>query len=299
MVEKFIERKLKRISAKTDFINRKWIDIPYADFKKEDLKLDIYLPNKQGETYPVILDVYGGGLYFGSKSSHKLEPALRLLEQGYAVVSIDYSLIWQADFPTQIYEVKEAIRWLHQNGGRYHLDVNRIALMGESSGAHLAMLTAATIGTSTFDERQLGETLTTSEQISAVIALYGPYEFDQFEVQFLESGVEAKYSETGTAESFEGQMFGKKAPKEVPNLVEAYNPATYLSMALPPVLLFVGKEDAVVPYQQSVNLFHKIQDVVPEDRAELVILDHAGHGPSAYMTPELTAVKKKFLQQWL
>ena len=67
--------------------------------------LDIYLPNEGEGPYPVVIDIFGGGYYFGRKSSHKLEPALNLLKRGFAVVSINYSMSFQAEFPIQIQEV--------------------------------------------------------------------------------------------------------------------------------------------------------------------------------------------------
>ncbi|WP_319606726.1 hypothetical protein [Weissella ceti] len=52
----------------------------------------------------------------------KMDASLKLLhEHGYAVVSPNYSMLWQAPFPTQIYEMKAALRFLHTNGAKYDL----------------------------------------------------------------------------------------------------------------------------------------------------------------------------------
>ena len=59
-----------------------------------------FTPNEGEGPFPVVIDIFGGGWYFGNKSSHKLEPALALLRRGFAVVSINYSLSWQVRFPT-------------------------------------------------------------------------------------------------------------------------------------------------------------------------------------------------------
>ncbi|WP_439818653.1 alpha/beta hydrolase fold domain-containing protein [Weissella paramesenteroides] len=297
MAERFIDRDYQRTVAKTDYIKQRWQDVPYMAGERHDL--DIYLPNEGQGPFPVIVDVFGGGLIFGDKSSHKLEPALRLLDQGYAVASVSYTWIQDADFPTQIYEVKAAIRFLRAHAGEYQLDMNHVALMGESSGAHLALLSGVTASVNAMSNHEFGDDADQSEKVNAIIALYGPYEFDKFSDQFEESGVIPKYPETGTAESFEGQMFKQQAPKDVPDKVEEYNPVTYFNPAMPPILAFAGTADFVVPYQQTVNMITAARKVVSDDRAEIHIVDGTGHGPDAYMTPENTEIKADFLKKWL
>lgn len=299
---KFIERTLDFIPAQTAWIKRQWLDVPYMAADTEYSQrhtLDIYLPNEGVGPFPTIIDVFGGGLYFGNKSSHKLEPALKLLAKGYAVVSPNYSLIWQAPFPQQILELKAVIRWVKAHAGEYQLAENRLALMGESSGAHLALLIAVTADTDTFNKRTFGLEPQFSERVQAVIALYGPYEFDKFQAQFKASGVRPKYQETGQATSFEGQLFGKQAPASQPNLVTAYNPVSYFNQKMPPVLAFVGEADPVVPYQQTVNMVKSAQQFLGPKRAKIVTHVNGVHGPHDYMTPEDTAIKAEFLQQWL
>ena len=111
---KFIEQKRTHIPAETGFIKRQFLDLQYAP-GNERRTLDIYLPNEGEGPYPVIIDIFGGGWYFGQKSSHKLEPALNLLKRGFAVVSINYSLSYMAPFPAQIQEIKTAIRYVRKH----------------------------------------------------------------------------------------------------------------------------------------------------------------------------------------
>ncbi|OJF02953.1 esterase [Weissella confusa] len=297
MAEKFIERDYQKVPAETDYIKQQWHDVAYMDGDRHSM--DIYLPNDGQGPFPVIVDIYGGGLIFGDKSSHKLEPALRMLDKGYAVVSVDYSLIHQKDFPFQIYEIKAALRFLRAHAGEYQLDMDRVALMGESSGAHLAVMTGVSASVDALQNPFMGDNNNQPETVNAIIAMYGPYAFDQFVSQFEESGVTPKYAETGTAESFEGQMFNKQAPKDVPQRVKNYNPEMYFNDQMPPILAFAGTADAVVPYQQTVNMIDAARQYVPEEKAVLHLVEGTGHGPASYMTPELTDEKIAFLEKWL
>lgn len=297
MTDKFIDRDYKKIEAETAYIKQQWHDIAYMDGERHTL--DVYLPNEGQGPFPVIVDIYGGGLIFGDKSSHKLEPALRLLDKGYAVVSVDYSLIHQKDFPFQIYEIKAALRFLRAHADEYQLDMNRVALMGESSGAHLAVMTGVTASVDVLQNPFMGDNNNQPETVNAIIAMYGPYEFDQFVDQFNESGVTPKYAETGTVESFEGQMFNQQAPKDVPQRVKMYSPKMYFNAEMPPILAFAGTADAVVPYQQTVNMINGAREFVSEDKAVLHLVEGTGHGPADYMSPEFTDEKAAFLAKWL
>ncbi|MEY4664963.1 alpha/beta hydrolase [Weissella cibaria] len=297
MTDKFIDRDYKKIEAETAYIKQQWHDIAYMDGERHTL--DVYLPNEGQGPFPVIVDIYGGGLIFGDKSSHKLEPALRLLDKGYAVVSVDYSLIHKKDFPFQIYEIKAALRFLRAHADEYQLDMNRVALMGESSGAHLAVMTGVTASVDALQNLFMGDNNNQPETVNAIIAMYGPYEFDQFVDQFNESGVTPKYAETGTAESFEGQMFNQQAPKDVPQRVKMYSPKMYFNAEMPPILAFAGTADAVVPYQQTVNMINGAREFVSEDKAVLHLVEGTGHGPADYMSPEFTDEKAAFLAKWL
>lgn len=297
MAEKFIERDYQKVPAETDYIKQQWHDVAYMDGDRHSM--DIYLPNDGQGPFPVIVDIYGGGLIFGDKSSHKLEPALRMLDKGYAVVSVDYSLIHQKDFPFQIYEIKAALRFLRAHADEYQLDMDRVALMGESSGAHLAVMAGVSASVDALQNPFMGDNNNQPETVNAIIAMYGPYAFDQFVSQFEESGVTPKYAETGTAESFEGQMFNKQAPKDVPQRVKNYNPEMYFNDQMPPILAFAGTADAVVPYQQTVNMIDAARQYVPEEKAVLHLVEGTGHGPASYMTPEFTDEKIAFLEKWL
>ena len=114
---KYIEQQRAHIPADTAFVRRKFLDLPYMQ-GGERQTLDIYLPNEGDGPFPVVIDIFGGGWYFGQKSSHKLEPALHLLRRGFAVASINYSLSWQAQFPAQVQEIKTAIRFVKASAAR-------------------------------------------------------------------------------------------------------------------------------------------------------------------------------------
>lgn len=49
-----------------------------------------------------------------------------------------------APFPAQMFDMHRAITWLMDNAEKFHIDTSRIFLAGNSSGGHIALMTAFT-----------------------------------------------------------------------------------------------------------------------------------------------------------
>src|SRR5205085_8368163 len=71
------------------------------------LTLDLYRPDVISGPLPVIIFIHGGGWNRGRKEQC---PAVRIVNDGYAVASIDYRLTSVAPFPAQIEDCKAAVR---------------------------------------------------------------------------------------------------------------------------------------------------------------------------------------------
>src|SRR5206468_4942909 len=54
--------------------------------------------------------------------------------------NVDYRLAPQFHYPTQLDDVRAAFGWLHAHASSLGVDPQRIAVMGYSAGAHLALL---------------------------------------------------------------------------------------------------------------------------------------------------------------
>ena len=114
-------------------------DVPYIVEGHELQTLDIY--HVPGELRPVIVYVHGGGWAFGDKADVSVKPGF-FLDQGMALVSMNYRLRW--DFPvlSQLEDIASVIVWVRENGEAFGLDPQRISLMGNAAGAHLVSVVA-------------------------------------------------------------------------------------------------------------------------------------------------------------
>ncbi|TYC46137.1 alpha/beta hydrolase [Leuconostoc litchii] len=293
----FKDKTYKYIPATVPEKVKIFADVRYAVGERN--KLDIYVPEGY-ENCPIIIDIYGGGMIRGQKSSHKLNPSLRFLHDGFAIVSPDYSFntVGKRTFPVQIAEMRAVLNFLIQNSDKYGIDRENITLIGESSGAQIALLTAATISESLLLGRIADSTEHTSfPKINSVIGMYGPYKVDEFSKQFAQLNITPQFSETGEAQSFEGIMLGTRRPDKSLSRVLQADPANYFSKNMPPLLLIAGTKDDVVPYLQSVSLAEKYQKKVGKV-AEIILIENAHHGPIDFDTSEIYDKKLNFIQRY-
>jgi acetyl esterase/lipase len=280
--------------ADVSFVKRKYLDLPYASLS-ETQKLDIYLPETGKGLFPVILNLHGGGFAIGDKRDIHILSTLKALEQGYAVVSVNYRLSGEAIFPAGIQDVKAAIRWVKANSGQYHLDGNHIAVWGGSSGGNYAAMICLTDRVSEFDDLSLGN----SEypcNVQAAVDWFGPIDFLKMDEQLKTSGFGP--SDHGEAYSPESRYLGAKL-SDVPLKVELANPMTYIHESMPPILIQHGRLDTMVPVQQSMMFVEKLEKYVSRDRFEFDIIEGAGHGDPLFETDENLKRVFIFLDKYL
>lgn len=213
-------------------------DIPYVPGGHERQKLDLYLP-ADGKNWPLVIAIHGGAWQAGSKEG---EPAGAFLQKSFAVASINYRLSRHAQFPAQIEDCKAAVRWLRANAGKYGYDATRFAAYGSSAGGHLTAMLGTAGKVKEFD---VGENLTVSSAVQAVVDFFGPTDFLQMDAHRLPQGMVHD-----PANSPESLLVGG-AIQENKEKVRRANPITHVTRDAPPFLIVHGDADALVPHHQS------------------------------------------------
>lgn len=104
------------------------------------IQADVYtLPGE--ELRPAILWLHGGGLIFGDRNMVPLEQVEHYLAAGYTLVAIDYRLAPEAKLDAIHEDLKDAYDWIRKKGpGLFHIDPNRIAVVGHSAGGYLTLM---------------------------------------------------------------------------------------------------------------------------------------------------------------
>lgn len=125
-------------------------DVVYSDAYPGSV-LDILYADETNA--PTFLFIHGGGHLLGSKTDEDCAQLIETVRQaGYHVVSVEYELMPDAPFPLPVRQITEAMRYLQEHGEEYGLDMGRTILMGQSSGAALALQYAAAVTNRSYAE---------------------------------------------------------------------------------------------------------------------------------------------------
>lgn len=116
-------------------------NISYGSHGKDNL-LDVYYPKGTTTPLPTIVSIHGGGYVYGSKEIYR-RYGMDMARRGFAFVNFNYRLAPKWKFPTPLADTNAVLEWITKNAQRYHLDPQRILLVGDSTGAQLASQYAA------------------------------------------------------------------------------------------------------------------------------------------------------------
>ncbi len=221
------------------------------------LAMDVARPKEPG-SYPAVVAIHGGGFSSGDRASYT-PLILRLAQRGYVAVSIDYRLAPASQFPAAVQDVKSAVKFLRANAAKYSVDPERIAALGDSAGATLALLLGLTPGAREFEGG--GPNRDVSARVSCVVA-FSPLA----DLAHLAPGS----VETKTLSWFLGGSFENTRAEYM-----LASPVDWATPQAAPVLAIHGTKDSVVPLEQSQRLVEQLNRVGAS--AELMAIDGGGH----------------------
>jgi len=201
-----------------------------------ELRYDIYTPPGGGRNAPGVLLIHGGAWLQGDPSQLR-GYGIFLGRLGYVCVSAAYRLSGEAKWPAQIHDVKAALRWMRANADTLGVDPARIAVHGNSAGAHLALMLAGTPNVPEFEGAGVHPGVDTS--VSACVAIYAP---TLLAMRSLSDAI--------------GQLMGPGASAED---YRAASPVTYARKEFPPTMLVHGMKDEVVPWAASAQMHEALE----------------------------------------
>ena len=221
--------------------------------------MDVYIPAaSKPRPLPVAVHVHGGGWVSGGRSQGTRFDDLKdkLLDRGYLVVSLDYRLAPADKYPSQIEDVKCAVRHLRARAARYGLDPERIGAWGGSAGGQLVALLGTTDAGDGFDDA--GGFAGESSRVQAVIAIAAITDFTRPDELH---------------DDYHREFLTWPDPTS-PEMIEA-SPVTHVSTNDAPFFFVVGRDDALVDNAQSVRMNQRLANAGVE--SSLLTVLHADH----------------------
>jgi acetyl esterase/lipase len=234
-------------------------DVVYAHADGVPLRYDHYRPTRAAEPAPVVVLVHGGGWTNGDPSQ-AAGNALHFARRGIATVSISYRLAPAHRFPAPLDDVRHGLRHVRAHAHELGVDPGRIALLGLSAGAHLALLAHLARGVPELTPSLPPELRDVSEEVRAVMLHYGPYDMTRRKL-----GVDGWDPI--------GELLGPRV--DDPVWLRLASPAALAAHARAPILLIHGTGDKVVSHRESVRMHEALRAAGKE--SELVLLEDAPH----------------------
>ena len=214
------------------------LNVVYAKVGDWDGRMDLYVAAKEKKPTPVVINIHGGGWNHGTKESQTGFNSF--FKAGYAVANVEYRLTPQATAPAAVEDVRCALIYIIKNAKSLNIDVNKIVVMGSSSGAHLALMAGLLGNDHRFDGNCPG---VENIKVAAIIDKYGIADVWDW-----------GYGDTITSKSAINWLGANAKSKK---FAAAVSPMTWVNENSPPTFIVHGDADPTVPYQQSVELHNK------------------------------------------
>lgn len=211
-------------------------------------RADIYRLKSRDNTVksPGVIMIHGGAWFAGDKINDALH-AKRLAKKGFVVMAINYRLVPKHPFPAQIDDCNLALEWMSTHAAELGVNADSLAAWGYSAGGHLAALLAM--------DPKVG-----LPRLKAVVVGAAPCDLSQI---------------PENSQALVGLLGGTRAT--YPERYANASPLTHVSSDDPPIFLFHGSKDWLVPpvsSQLMCNALEKngvmFQYLVVEKKAHLM-----------------------------
>ena len=215
-------------------------DAVYGRGGGRDLRCDVYTPDASNGAG--VLMIHGGGWRRGDRSM-MVGQVEQLVARGFTCVACEYRLTPESPWPAQIHDVKAALRWFRANAESLGVAADKIAVSGNSAGAHLSLLIAGSPGKAEFEGD--GGTPGVATHVAACVAVYPPTIF------FV--GEDRPSGGTPARALLVDDENNEIAAKEA-------SPIEYVHAEFPPTFMLHGTADKVVPPTASLRMYEALAE---------------------------------------
>lgn len=255
-------------------------DWEYYDYGYCKRHLQMLLPFKcewkQDEKFPLILMIPGSA-WHKQELYNDIPKFTKLAERGFAIAVLEYRESDISKFPAQIEDVSNALEFITTKAEQFRFDINRIFVMGNSSGGHVAMMSVL------YNTHGLCKPL---PNIRGVISESGSTDILTCAKEPLPTWMKVRPSTV---------LLGIEQVKGNEEIAEKASCVMYITedVKLPPVLLFHSENDSVVSVENSRLLYDKLSNT----HHEVYYYELEGndaHGGNAFFDRKILNIIQEF-----
>lgn len=251
-------------AAQTDYDRLDEVIFTPSDWA-EALPADLYVPKGNGP-WPAVVLIYGGSWGTSDHRRQMRRHARELATRGYAVMNISYRGAPDYRYPSQVEDVREAVKWLRAHAEGYRVDPKRVAVYGFSSGGHLAAMAATLDGPP-------------EVRVQAAVIESGPSDLTLFQTgEILPQFLGVNYSEN-------------------PAFYYDASPVAHVTRDDPPFFIFHGTGDKTVPPEHATRLDAALTKAGV--RHQLRWVEGRGHGTMLFFNGDAENAAIDFLDSIL
>lgn len=243
------------------------IDRVYADVHGVGLMMDVFTPTGDANGIGIV-DIASGAWRSDRNKirDHQMAQLYTILcGKGYTVFAVRPGSLSKFTGEEMVSHVKIAIRYVKANADAFGIDPDRLGLTGASAGAHLACMAMVTPEDGDPESRRPLRRFDT--RVQAVALFFPPTNFLDWN------------GSTPPFKLIERLLFNDgiegHSEEEILAKARALSPALHVRTKTPPVLLWHGDADPLVPLQQSQFLAEKLEAVGTD--VQLHIKPGGGH----------------------
>ena len=215
-------------------------NVEYKNINGESLQLDFCNPKNLHRPAPLVIFLHGGGWKKGNRAD-MLPLVIDFAKAGYITATVSYRF---GPYPQCVEDIGDAVDWFYNHGKEYGYDPDRIALVGASAGAHLAMMAGYGWKEKTRSHER-ADTMANKHRIKAIVNIFGPVDLT---TDFARNHP--------TAISFIGKSYA-----EAPELYKEASPLQYIDEHAPPTMTIQGTSDELVPNSQADQLKERLDSL--------------------------------------
>lgn len=268
------KRTAKQKPSYLDTDGERKLNVVYKSVSGRDLELDLYYPiGKRTDKCPVIVFTHGGGWAAGNRykvaRGSFAEVFGRLIKQGFAVSPVSYRLAKKGSNVAMrdcVIDCKDAIRFLATHCDALGVDADRIFVMGDSAGGHIAQMLLLASPEDLPGAPALADV---SYRMVAGVSWYGPSDFVKIDLFNHDNRANFK-------DRFAARILGSKTgPQDKLSRYQEMSPVNYLSKLSPPLLMIQGDSDTTIPVKHAYYMKERAEAV--DAPVATMIIKNSGH----------------------